>query len=421
MQVQSTFHLSFIFAALGTCYRSLVFSTPQDKTRRNSMAVNERSTSKFEHIPANTGRTHRSRIVLGGLAAAASVTLLLATGCSLSEEGKADTTKPVTTQVQSFGGVGSTFVDPLFTHWSTDYAKNHLVQINYRAIGSGAGMNELKKGNPTFAVTDAPLDDTQLKDYPQLLQVPITAGPVCVTYNLPGVTAALRLSSKTLAGIFAGDIVNWQDSAIASENPGVKLPHAAIIVVHRTDGSGTNFIFTSFLSSVSPDWAKRIGHGVSVKWPAGIGADGSGNVLNLVRNNPGTITYLELNFARRAGLPVALVQNKAGEFVAPSPRSAELAVNAFSDSLAKDLRTPIVDPPATAKGAYPISGMSYVLVPVDDSVVGNRKAFKDFLEYTINAGQDSAEELSYAKLPIALQQRSDALLNEMTDNGKPIQ
>jgi phosphate transport system substrate-binding protein len=386
------------------------------------MAVNAKSTRKIEPTPANAGRANRSGIALAGLAAAAGLTLLLATGCSLSEEGKADTTKPAaTTQVQSFGGVGSTFVDPLFTYWSSDYAKGHQVQINYRAIGSGAGMSELKRGNPTFAVTDAPLDDTQLKDYPQLLQVPITAGPVCVTYNIPGVTTALRLSSKTLAGIFAGDIISWQDSAIASENPGVKLPHAAIIVVHRTDGSGTNFIFTSYLSSVSPDWSKKIGHGVSVKWPAGIGAEGSGNVLNLVRNNPGTITYLELNFAKRAGLPVALIQNKAGEYVTPSPKSAELAVSAFSDTLEKDLRAPIVDPPASAKGAYPISGMSYVLVPVDDSVVGNRKAFKDFLEYTISAGQEASEELSYAKLPIAIQQRGDALLNEMTDNGKPIQ
>jgi phosphate transport system substrate-binding protein len=338
----------------------------------------------------------------------------------MAEEGKIDQPKIVTTQVQTFGGVGSTFVDPLITHWSADYAKLHQVQINYRPIGSGGGIAELKQGIPTFAASDAPLSDDQLKGMAPILQIPVTAGPVCVTYNLPGLSAPLRLSGRALAAIFSGEAISWQDPLIAAENPGARLPHAAIIVVHRSDGSGTTGIFTSYLNSVSPEWAKKSGHGLTVAWAAGIGVDGSKNMLNTVKQNPGTIGYLELNYAKEAGLPVASIQNKAGEFVVPSPGSASLAVIAFNDALQKDLRAPIVDPPSTARGAYPITGMTYVLIPRDDSVLGERQAFKDFIAYAITTGQDLAEALSYAKLPSPVQAQSQTLLAQMTDKGQPL-
>ncbi len=162
-----------------------------------------------------------------------------------------------------------------------------------------------------------------------------------------------------MADIFLGTIVNWQDPVIARENPGINLPHIGITVVHRADGSGTTSIFTSYLSSVSASWAAKAGHDLAVNWPTGIGAVGSQNVLRGVQQQPGTIGYLELSYARQAGLPVASIQNQAGEFVVPSPASAALAIDAFADALARDLRAPVVNAPASARGAYPISGLTY--------------------------------------------------------------
>ncbi len=278
----------------------------------------------------------------------------------------------------------------------------------------------MKQGLLTFAVSDAPLGDAQLRDLPALVQVPVTAGPVCVIYNLAGLNAPLRLSGKTLADIFMGAIVSWQDPAIAKENPGIKLPHIGITVVHRADGSGTTNIFTSYLSSVSASWAAKAGHDLAVNWPTGIGAVGSQNVLRDVQQQPGTIGYLELSYAKQAGLPVASIQNQAGEFVAPSPAGASLAIDAFADALAQDLRAPVVNPPASAKGAYPISGLTYVLIPRDDRTVGEQRAFRDFIAYALSQGQDSAEELSYTKLPASVEQKSQTLLTQLTENGQAL-
>jgi phosphate transport system substrate-binding protein len=202
---------------------------------------------------ADQRRANRSRLLLAALMVAASLSILFATGCSLSEEGKADDSKVVIGRVQTFGGVGSTFVDPRFTHCSNDYAKTHRGEINSRPVGSRAGITELENGNPTFAAADVPFIDNQLKSMPPILQSPVTAGPVHLTYNLPTLNSPLRLSGRTLAGIFSGDIITGQDSAIVAENPGAGFPYAAIIVVHRSDGSGTSGILTSYLSSVSPE------------------------------------------------------------------------------------------------------------------------------------------------------------------------
>lgn len=373
--------------------------------------------------PTLPSRSSRIPSVLLMTLVAGGLTLSIAgcTGCHhYGEDGKPPEEPVATTDVQSFGGVGSTFVDPLITRWMKDYGTAHKVQINYRPIGSGAGIEEIKKYHTSFAATDAPLDDEQLKGMSPILQIPITAGPVCVIYNLPGLSAPLRLSGKTLGAIFAGDIHNWQDPSILAENPGAKLPHAGIALVHRSDGSGTTSIFTRYLSSVSPSFAKRTGQGLSVNWIGGMGANGSSALLGVVKQNPGTIGYIELSYAQKVGLPVASIQNKAGQYVVPTPESASLAVSAFTEALATDVRTPVVDPPASAKGAYPIAGITYALIDRDDSVLGFRQAFKDFIHYGITSGQDSAEELSYSKLPGPLQQESQAILDQMTDNGKPL-
>jgi phosphate transport system substrate-binding protein len=361
-------------------------------------------------------------LLAASAATSATFALVFAIGCTnYSEDGKPPAEPTfATTQVRTFSAAGSTFIAPLMSRWSTDYEKAHNVRVNYRSIGSGAGLSELKQGLLTFAVSDAPLGDPQLKDLPALVQVPVTAGPVCVIYNLPGLNAPLRFSGKTLADIYSGGIANWQDPAIARENPGIKLPHTGIMVVHRADGSGTTSIFTSYLSSVSPTWSAKVGHGLDVNWPTGIGGVGSQNVLRDVQQQPGTIGYLELSYARQAGLPVASIQNRAGEFVVPSSGSAALAISAFNDALAQDLRTPLVDPPASAKGAYPISGLTYVLIPRDNRMAGEQRAFRDFISYAISAGQDSAEELSYTKLPASVQQKSQTLLTRLTEDGQPL-
>jgi phosphate transport system substrate-binding protein len=200
--------------------------------------------------------------------------------------------------------------------------------------------------------------------YP-VVQVPVTAGPVCAIYNLPDLKAPLRFSASTLAGIFLGNIISWQDPAIEKDNPGVKLPRSAVIVVHRSDGSGTTSIFSGYLSKVSPEWSRKAGQGLSISWPVGIGAEGSKGVLEFVKQNTGTIGYAELNYAKENKLPVALVQNRAGNFVAPAPASTTAAIEASSEALSKDPRTPIVDPPASAKDAYPLAGLTFLLVPKD--------------------------------------------------------
>jgi phosphate transport system substrate-binding protein len=302
--------------------------------------------------------------------------------------------------------------------WASSYAQAHPVHVNYRPIGSGGGIDEIKQGRLDFAASDAPLSDDQLKDMPPLVQVPATAGPVCIIYNLPNLNAPLRLSAKTLAGIYGGSIISWQDPAIAKDNPGVKLPKAAVIVVHRSDGSGTTNILTNYLSKVSQDWSWKSGHGLSVTWPIGLGADGSKGVLALVKQTPGTIGYLELSYAKENRVPVASIQNQAGQFVAPSPASTAAAISASSDALAKDVRTPIVDPPASAKDAYPISGLSFILIrKAPDS--DDQRSVRDFIAYAISTGQASAEELSYAKLPTSVQQQGQQLLSQLSVTGQP--
>lgn len=319
------------------------------------------------------------------------------------------------------GAAGSTFIAPLMSKWVGDYQKEHpKVEINYRPIGSGGGIEEMEKGYLSFGASDAPLSDEQLKKLSPIVQVPASAGPVCIIYNLPGLSAPLKLSAKALAGIYEGTILTWQDPAIQKDNPGVKLPRAAIIVIHRSDGSGTTNIFTSYLSKVSQEWSWKSGRGLAVTWPIGLGAEGSKGVLDLVKQSPGTIGYLELNYAKQNGLPVASIENRAGQFVQPTPASAAAAISSFSDMLERDVRTPTVDPPASAKDAYPISGLTFILLWKDRTGTDQQQTVKDFISYAITTGQDSAEELSYAKLPEPVQKQGEMLLAQLTANGQAL-
>ena len=364
-----------------------------------------------------------SKLIVTSLVALASLPIALVTGCNYSEDGKPEEVKYQTTDVQPFFASGSTFIAPLINRWGADYEKTHKVHVNYHPIGSGGGIKNLRDGMGAFAASDAPLSDFDLKGMPEILQIPVTAGPVCVIYNVPGLGSQLKLTGKTLAGIFAGEIISWQDPAIARDNPGMKLPHAAIIVVHRSDGSGTTAIFTNYLSKVSPEWSSKFGNGLSVQWQSGIGGDGSSVVINTVKLTPGTIGYTELSYAKEQSVAVAAIQNRAGEYVTPSPKSASLAVGAATDELARDLRAPIVDPPATAKGAYPITGLSFILIPKDNRQPNEeheQASVRGFIAYSLSTGQDVAEEMSYAKLPPSVQQQGQALLAQLTQNGQPV-
>ncbi len=340
----------------------------------------------------------------------ACVVALTMVGCS---SGSKSESKAAQSSVQIVGA-GSTFIYPVMTRWISDFQSNHAgVQINYQSIGSGGGIQQLKSGLVDFGASDAALDDQQLKEMPPVVQLPESAGPVCITYNLPELKNRLRLSAETLSGIYLGKIKTWRDPAIKKDNPGVALPNDPIIVAHRSDGSGTTNIFTTYLAQVSPAWEKQVGKGISVSWPVGIGGKGSEGVTGVVKQTPGGIGYVELTYATQNNLPVVLIRNRAGEWIKPTAESTTAAIDAFSDELAKDVRTPIVDAPATAKEAYPIAGLTFLIVPKEAKSPQKADVIKQFIEYIVTQGQGEAEKLSYAKLPAALQKQDENLLAEI--------
>lgn len=309
---------------------------------------------------------------------------------------------------------GSSFVYPIMMQWTQAYQQNHQgLEINYQSIGSGGGIEQLKNGMVDFGASDAPLDDEKLKEMPALVQIPESAGPVCITYNLEQLKEPLKLSAKTLSGIYLGTIKNWQDAAIKKNNPGVSLPNQGIVVVYRTDGSGTTNIFTTYLAAVSPKWKSQVGQGLSVSWPIGVGGKGSEGVTGVVKQSPGAIGYVELTYTEENHLPVAQIQNAAGKYVSPTAAGTSAAIDAFSVELAKDVRTPIVNATASAPDAYPISGLTFLLVPKQAKDANKAGAVKGFIQYIITSGQDPAEQLHYAKLPSSLQQIDQQLLQQV--------
>lgn len=313
-------------------------------------------------------------------------------------------------------GAGSTFVYPIMTRWISDFqAKNPAVQINYQSIGSGGGIQQLSKGLVQFAASDMALDDAKAQQLAGgVVQIPESAGPVCITYNLPQLKEPLKLTAQALSGIYLGTIKSWQDPAIAKANPGVKLPKLDIAVVHRSDGSGTTNIFTTYLSAVNPEWKSKVGQGLSVNWPVGVGGKGSEGVTGVVKQTPGAIGYVELTYAETNNLPVVLVENQAKQYIKPSAESSTAAIAAFSKELANDVRTPIVNPPAAAKDAYPISGLTFLLIPKTGTEHAKRQTLKNFVSYVINDGQSIATSLHYAPLPDQLKQIDMNLLNQVT-------
>jgi len=284
-------------------------------------------------------------------------------------------------------------------------------------VPHGGGIQQLKKGVVDFGATDAALDDKQLQEMLPIVQLPESGGPVCITYNLPDLKSPLHLSADTISGIYLGKIKTWQDPELKKDNPGVTLPNTQIVVAHRSDGSGTTNIFTTYLDKISPEWSQKVGKGIAVNWPTGIGGKGSEGVTGVVKQTPGGIGYVEVTYAKENNLPVASVRNRSGQFVEATPAATTAAINAFANKLANDVRTPIVDPPATAKDAYPIAGLTFLLIPKQSKDPKKTETIKQFVEFIVTQGQEQAESLSYAKLPGTLQQQDQALLAQIGASG----
>ncbi len=299
-------------------------------------------------------------------------------------------------------GAGATFPYPLYSKWFDEYAKvDPSVRFNYQSIGSGGGQKQILAQTVDFGASDGPMSDENLAKAPgKLLHIPTVAGAVVVTYNLPG-NPAVRLDGTVIADIFLGKLTKWNDQRIAELNPGSKLPATDIIVVHRSDGSGTSYIFTDYLSNVSPEWEKKVGRNTSVKWPTGLGAKGNEGVAGQVKQMQGTIGYVELAYAHQNKLPAAPVQNAAGQFVMPSLEAVTAAL--ATAKIPDDFRFSMVNPPGP--NAYPIAGATWLLVYQQQKDATKGKKLVEFLNWAATRGEGMAASLDYAPLPATLQER----------------
>lgn len=301
---------------------------------------------------------------------------------------------------QDLNGAGATFPYPIYSKWFSDYSRETGVNINYQSIGSGGGIRQLTEGTVDFGASDAPMTDAEMaKLKTPVLHFPTVLGAVVVTYNLAGLDSALKLTGPVLADIFLGKITKWDDSRIAALNPGVKLPASNILVVHRSDGSGTTYIFSDYLSAVSPAWKSAPGKGKELAWPTGLGAKGNEGVAGQVKQMPGAIGYVELAYAKQNNLAYASIQNAAGSFVAPTIESVTAAAAGAAGNLPPDTdyRISIVNAPGA--DAYPISSFTYLLVYANQHDAKKGAALIGFMKWYLREGEKSAASLDYAPLP----------------------
>jgi phosphate transport system substrate-binding protein len=318
--------------------------------------------------------------------------------------GNDDAAGTVSTSDVKLTGAGSSFAYPLYSRWAADYRAKTGAQVNYQSKGSGAGIRQLSEMTIDFAGTDAPMSDAEqaaAKGGP-VLHIPVAMGAVVVVYNLPGITAPLKLSPTVIASIFLGKITKWNDAQIAALNPGVTLPAENIVVVHRSDGSGTTYIWTDYLTKLSPEWAKQVGKGKEVKWPVGLGGAQNEGVAGQVKQLPSSVGYVELAYARQNKLSYASIQNSSGNFIAPSIESVTAAAAAVAAGLPEstDYRVSIIDAPGA--DAYPISSLTWALVYQNQTDKLKGKELVDFLRFGLTQGQTSAKELDYAPLPASM-------------------
>lgn len=296
-------------------------------------------------------------------------------------------------------GAGATFPNPIYSKWFDEYHKLHPdAQINYQSIGSGGGIRQLQAGTVDFGATDQPMNEEQLgKSAIKPLHFPTVLGAVVATYNLPGVSSELNFTPEALAGIFLGKIKKWNDPLLAKANPGVALPKDDILVVHRSDGSGTTFIWTDYLSKTSPEWKGQVGSGTSVNWPAGLGAKGNEGVAGMVKQSPNSLGYVELIYAIQNKMAYGRVRNAAGKFVQPELASVTAAAAGAAANMPADFRVSITDAPG--KDAYPIASFTWLLIPSQIQDSAKKQILTDFLRWMLGPGQKMAEPLSYAPLP----------------------
>lgn len=304
---------------------------------------------------------------------------------------------------------GATFPYPIYSKWFSEYHQMHPdVEINYQSIGSGGGIAQLKAGTVDFGASDMPLKDEMVKQMPmQFVQLPTVLGSIVPVYNVPEVKTEIKFTPKILAGIYLGEITNWNDKAIAAANPGVSLPNKSIIVVHRSDGSGTTFVFTDYLSKVSPEWKEKVGSNTSVSWPIGLGAKGNEGVAGMIRQMDGGIGYVELIYALQNKITYGPVQNAAGIFVKASLESTTAAA-ASAKMMGDDFRVSITNAPG--KDAYPISTFTYLLIPTQWKDAGKEKVVVDFLNWMLDHGQDMTTQLDYAALPDSLKDKEKKVI-----------
>jgi len=324
------------------------------------------------------------------------VVALAGVGCSSGERSPSAGARaaPIT-------GAGATFPNPIYSKWFDAYAKEAGVRINYQSIGSGGGIRQFTEGTVDFGATDGPMTDQQIAAvHGDVLHVPTVLGAVVATYNLPGLgKQALRFDGPTLADIFLGRITHWNDPRIQALNPGVSLPATDILVVHRSDGSGTSFIFTDFLSKVSPEWKSKVGHATSVEWPVGLGGKGNEGVTQQVKQSEGAIGYVELIYALSNGLPAAAMRNAAGQFTVPTLKGVSAAASGVDFPPTTDYRVSITDAPGA--DAYPIASFTWLLIHTRDTTSEKQRAIRGFLQWMLEPeAQRMAADLHYAPLPV---------------------
>jgi phosphate transport system substrate-binding protein len=342
------------------------------------------------------------KVRLRGAIAALAVTVALVgllTACNQQESGSGSASGAIT-----LNAAGATFPYPIYSKWFSEYHKLHPnVSINYQSIGSGGGIRQLHAGTVDFGASDMPLKDEMLQDLNlHIVQFPTVLGAVVPSYHIPGVEVPLKFTASALAGIYLGKITKWNAPDLQKSNPGVKLPAKDITVVHRSDGSGTTFVWTDYLSKVSPDWKSKVGSNTSVQWPVGLGGKGNEGVAGVVKQTPYSIGYVELIYALQNKMSYGLVQNSAGSFVKASLETAKEAAAGAASEMQNDVRVSITDPPG--KDAYPICSFTYLLIPVHIADVAKRDAIKDFLHWMVSDGQGMVESLDYGQLPDSVKQ-----------------
>jgi phosphate transport system substrate-binding protein len=325
---------------------------------------------------------------------------------------------PATAQTL-INGAGATFPYPIYSKWFDSYTRvDPEVRFNYQSIGSGGGIKQVTSRTVDFGATDGPMTDEQLKAAPaELIHIPTVLGAVAATYNLPG-NPRMQFTADVLADIFLGKITTWSDARLTAINPGVTLPNEPIAVVHRSDGSGTTFIWVDYLSKVSSEWQQRVGKGTSVNWPVGLGGKGNEGVAGQVKNTPGALGYVELAYAVKNKLPVGLVKNAAGKFVEPTIESTTAAAAGAARGMADDFRVSLTNAPGEA--AYPIASFTWLLVYKDQADRVKGRAIVNFLWWMSHEGQKYAADLLYAPLPGPVVKQIEAKLKQINYQGKPL-